>query len=132
MLSRSAIGGANQQRLIVAEDFQNWRRIRNGVKAFPFILRNCYHVDEMPVCGKIYGKFFFYRWLLGQKTMLLIPTSHFDTILLTTKLILEEIVGFFVVVNRWLTTVPPQTGMETTETASLESFGNDCAWSKNG
>ena len=84
------------------------------------------------MCGKIYGKFFFYRWLLGQKTMLLIPTSHFDTILLTTKLILEEIVGFFVVVNRWLTTVPPQTGMETTETASLESFGNDCAWSKNG
>ena len=59
VLSRSAIGRANQQRLIAAEDFRNWRRIRNGVEAIPAILRNCYHVDEMPVRGKIPGKFFF-------------------------------------------------------------------------
>ena len=58
-LSRSAIGRAKQQRLIVAEDFHNWRRIRNGVEAIPAILRNCYRVDEMPVRGKIPGKFFF-------------------------------------------------------------------------
>ena len=59
VLSRSAIGRANQQRLIAAEDFRNWKRIRNGVEAIPAILRNCYHVDEMPVRGKIPGKFFF-------------------------------------------------------------------------
>ena len=54
VLSRSAIGRANQQRLIAAEDFRNWRRIRNGVEAIPAILRNCYHVDEMPVRGKFF------------------------------------------------------------------------------
>lgn len=59
VLSRSAIGRAKQQRLMAAEDFQNWRRIRNGVEAIPSILRNRYHVDEMPVRGKIPGKFFF-------------------------------------------------------------------------
>ena len=59
VLSRSAIGRANQQRLLAAEDFRNWKRIRNGVETIPAILRNCYHVDEMPVRGKIPGKFFF-------------------------------------------------------------------------
>ena len=74
-LSRSAIERAQQQRFIGAEDFQNWRRIRNGVEAVPSILRNCYHVDDMPVRGKIPGKFFFgakisainFRKLLRQR-----------------------------------------------------------------
>lgn len=59
VLSRSAIGRASQQRFMAAEDFKNWRRIRNGVEAIPSILRNYYHVDKMPVRGKIPGKFFF-------------------------------------------------------------------------
>ena len=53
VLSHSAIGCANQQRLITAEDFQHWRRVRNGVEAVLSILHNCYYVDEMPVRGKI-------------------------------------------------------------------------------
>lgn len=58
-LSRSAIERARQQRFIEAKDFQNWRRIRNGVEAVPSILRNHYHIDTMPVRGKIPSKFFF-------------------------------------------------------------------------
>ena len=58
VLSHSAIGCANQQRLITAEDFQHWRRVRNGVEAVLSILHNCYYVDEMPVRGKIPSKFF--------------------------------------------------------------------------
>ena len=59
VLSRSAIERARQQRFLGEEAFQNWRRIRNGVEAIPSILRNYYHVDKMPVRGKIPGKFFF-------------------------------------------------------------------------
>ena len=58
VLSHSAIGCANQQRLITAEDFQHWRRVRNGVEAVLSILHNCYYVDEMPVRGKLPSKFF--------------------------------------------------------------------------
>ena len=58
-ISRSAIERARQQRFMAAEDFQNWRRIRNGIEAVPSILRNHYHIDDMPVRGKIPSKFFF-------------------------------------------------------------------------
>ena len=58
-ISRSAIEKARQQRRMAADDFQNWQRIRNGVETIPSALRNQYHVDDMPVRGRILGKFFF-------------------------------------------------------------------------
>lgn len=58
-ISRSAIEKARQQRHMAEDDFQNWKRIRNGVETIPSALRNQYHVDDMPVHGRIPGKFFF-------------------------------------------------------------------------
>lgn len=58
-ISRSAIEKARQQRRMADEDFQNWKRIRNSVETIPSALRNQYHVDDMPVRGRIPGKFFF-------------------------------------------------------------------------
>ncbi len=58
-ISRSAVEKARQQRHMAEDDFQNWKRIRNGVEAIPSALRNQYHVDDMPVRGRIPGKFFF-------------------------------------------------------------------------
>lgn len=58
-ISRSAIEKARQQRHMAENDFQNWNRIRNGVETIPSTLRNQYHVDDMPVRGRILGKFFF-------------------------------------------------------------------------
>ncbi len=58
-ISHSAVERAKQQRQIAADDFQNWRRIRNGVEAVPSILRNMFNVDKIPVHGKIPSKFFF-------------------------------------------------------------------------
>ena len=58
-ISRSAIEKARQQRHMAEDVFQNWKRIRNGVETIPSALRNQYHVDDMPVHGRIPGKFFF-------------------------------------------------------------------------
>ena len=58
-ISRSAIEKARQQRHMAENDFQNWNRIRNGVETIPSTLRNQYHVDDMPVRGRIPCKFFF-------------------------------------------------------------------------
>lgn len=58
-ISRSAIEKARQQRHMAENDFQNWNRIRNSVETIPSTLRNQYHVDDMPVRGRIPCKFFF-------------------------------------------------------------------------
>lgn len=58
-ISRFAIEKARQQRRMAEDNFQNWKRIRNGVEAIPSALRNQYHVDNTPVRGRIPGKFFF-------------------------------------------------------------------------
>lgn len=50
---------AKNQRQMHTEEFKNLARIRNGVETIPSILRREYHVDEMPVRGKLAGKFFF-------------------------------------------------------------------------
>lgn len=59
VLSRSGVERAKQQRKMQAEEFQNWRRIRNGVESIPSILRNRYHVDKITARGLIPSKFFF-------------------------------------------------------------------------
>lgn len=59
VISRSGVERAKQWRTMQAADFENWRRIRNGVEAIPSILRNQYHVDKIPVRGLIPSKFFF-------------------------------------------------------------------------
>lgn len=58
-ISRSAVERALQQRKMEYREFHHWQRIRNGIEAIPSILRNYYHVDKMPVRGKIRSKFFF-------------------------------------------------------------------------
>lgn len=58
-ISRSAIERAKLQRRMTVDDFQNWRRIRNGIESIPSILRNQFKVDKIPVRGKIPSKFYF-------------------------------------------------------------------------
>ncbi len=59
VISRSAAEKAKQLRIMNTEEFKNWHRIRNGVEAIPSILRNHYHVDSIPVRGRIESKLFF-------------------------------------------------------------------------
>jgi hypothetical protein len=65
--------------------------------------------------------------------------SNYEANIVMTRLILKERVQFSAVLadeicgdaNRWLTTVSPQTGAETTETAPCESSGNNIVRNKN-
>lgn len=59
VVSAKSSARAKQQRQMHTEEFKNLARIRNGVETVPSILRREYHVDEMPVRGKLAGKFFF-------------------------------------------------------------------------
>jgi len=84
VISRSGVERAKQQQAMRSETFENWRRIRNGVESIPSILRNRYHVDNIPVRGVIPSKFFFgakisainFNKLLRQRRGLLCGTSN--------------------------------------------------------
>jgi len=58
-ISATAQYRANTRRYMKTEEFKALARLRNGVETLPSILRNRYHVDRMPVRGKIRSKFFF-------------------------------------------------------------------------
>lgn len=58
VISSNASTRAKQKRQMQTEDFKNLARLRNGVETVPSILRKQYHVDQMPVRGKIPGKLF--------------------------------------------------------------------------
>ena len=83
-ITRSGVERAKQQRALQDEDFQNWRRIRNGVESIPSLMRNRYHVDKIPVRGLIPSKFFFgakvssinFNKLLRQRRGLFCCTSN--------------------------------------------------------
>ncbi|MCD8325708.1 MAG: transposase [Lachnospiraceae bacterium] len=50
---------ATQQRYRSSEEFKKISSFRNGVETIPSILRRKYHIDTMPVRGKLRMKFFF-------------------------------------------------------------------------
>lgn len=50
---------ASQQRYRSSEEFKKISSFRNGVETIPSILRRKYHIDTMPVRGKLRMKFFF-------------------------------------------------------------------------
>jgi hypothetical protein len=58
-ISATAQYRANTRRYMKTDEFKALARLRNGVETLPSILRNRYHVDRMPVRGKIRSKFFF-------------------------------------------------------------------------
>lgn len=58
-ISATAQYRANTRRYMKTEEFKALARLRNGVETLPSILRKQYHVDRMPVHGKIRSRFFF-------------------------------------------------------------------------
>ena len=58
-VSKTAKLRAEQQRYRETEEFSSMSRFRNGVEAIPSILRRKYHVDHMPVRGKLRTKMLF-------------------------------------------------------------------------
>ena len=58
-MSATAQHRAITRRYMKTDAFKALARLRNGVETLPSLLRNRYHVDRMPVCGKIRSRFFF-------------------------------------------------------------------------
>jgi hypothetical protein len=58
-LSFRTVDRSKQQRYMGTEEFKKYARFRNGVETIPSILRRKYHVDKMPVRGKIRSKLFY-------------------------------------------------------------------------
>lgn len=58
-LSAKTVIRSKQQRYMGKDEFKKYARYRNGVEAIPSLLRRKYHVDKIPVRGKIRSKFFF-------------------------------------------------------------------------
>ena len=56
--SKTAHDRAIIQRTMHGEEFKNYARLRNGVETVPSIIRNNYHLENMPR-GKQRGRFFF-------------------------------------------------------------------------
>lgn len=56
--SKAAHDRAVIQRTMHSEEFKNYARLRNGVETIPSIIRNNYHLENMPR-GKQRGRFFF-------------------------------------------------------------------------
>lgn len=56
--SKAAHDRAVIQRTMHSEEFKNYARLRNGVETIPSIIRNNYHLENMPR-GKQRGNFFF-------------------------------------------------------------------------
>lgn len=58
-LSYKTVNRAKQQRYMGTEEFKKYARFRNGVETIPSILRRKYHVDKIPVRGKLPSKLFY-------------------------------------------------------------------------
>lgn len=58
-ISATAKHRATTRRYMNIDEFKALARLRNGIETLPSLLRNRYHVDRMPVCGKIRNRFFF-------------------------------------------------------------------------
>lgn len=58
-VSNKMVQRAKQVKCMKTEDYIRLSRNRNGVEAIPSILRRKYHVDNIPVMGKIRSKLFF-------------------------------------------------------------------------
>lgn len=58
-MSSTAKYRATTRRYMKTDEFKALARLRNGIETLPSLLRNRYHVDRMPVFGKIRSRFFF-------------------------------------------------------------------------
>lgn len=58
-ISATAKYRATARRYMKTDEFKELARLRNGVETLPSLLRKRYHVDRMPVRGKIRSRFFF-------------------------------------------------------------------------
>lgn len=58
-ISATAKYRATARRYMKTDEFKALARLRNGVETLPSLLRKRYHVDQMPVRGKIRSRFFF-------------------------------------------------------------------------
>lgn len=58
-LSWKSVGRAEQLQYMKTENFSEYAGFRNGVEAFPALLRRRYHVDKIPVHGKKRTRLFF-------------------------------------------------------------------------
>ena len=58
-ISATAKYRAITRRYMKTDEFKALARLRNGVETLPSILRKRYHIDRMPVRGKIRSRFFF-------------------------------------------------------------------------
>lgn len=58
-ISATAKYRATTRRYMKTDEFKALARLRNGVETLPSLLRKRYHVDRMPVRGKIRSRFFF-------------------------------------------------------------------------
>lgn len=58
-VSAKMVQRSKQMKKMKTEDYKKLSRSRNGVEAIPSILRRKYHVDDIPVMGKVKSKLFF-------------------------------------------------------------------------
>lgn len=58
-VSAKMVQRAKQMKNMKTEEYIQLSRSRNGVEAIPSILRRKYHVDDIPVMGKVRSKLFF-------------------------------------------------------------------------
>jgi predicted RecB family nuclease len=59
VLSWKSVARAKQLKYMKTTEFIELAKIRNGVESLPSTLRRKYHVDKMPVRGKLKTKLFF-------------------------------------------------------------------------
>ena len=71
------------------------------------------------------------RLVSNCDTNLLMTISTFEEVAVLSVAQSHAICAGTVCTNRWLTTVSPQTSVETTETSFFESSGNDVVRNKN-
>lgn len=58
-ISLKAVAQAGQMKEMCTEEYKALSRKRNGVEGVMSVLRRKYHVDEIPVCGKLRSRAFF-------------------------------------------------------------------------
>lgn len=58
-VSAKMVQRAKQMKNMKTEEYIKLSRSRNGVEAIPSVLRRKYHVDDIPVMGKVKSKLFF-------------------------------------------------------------------------
>lgn len=59
VLSWKSVANAKQLKYMKTKEFKEYACIRNGVESLPSILRRKYHVDTMPIRGKLRSKLYF-------------------------------------------------------------------------